>query len=228
MALTKYFQRTALTAALVAGAVTLAPASLTSTPIASAAPSSVRSYPATLLVGDDPLVPLALTALAQADIYGRTHSSATLLRMATARDAVATAIAVRLGLDPVAMRQAWQNADLAHQRVVLSAVSQMGVPYRRNALRPGVAFDCSGLTSWAWQQSGVALPRASYRQIRAFERLTLADAQAGDLVYYPGHVMLYLGTGNAIIHSPQPGDHVKVGTLSKGRARWVRVADPLA
>ena len=98
MALTKYFQRTALTAALVAGAVTLAPASLGSTPIASAAPSSVRSYPATLLVGDDPLVPLALTALAQADIYGRTHSSATLLRMATARDAVATAIAAWLSI----------------------------------------------------------------------------------------------------------------------------------
>ena len=223
MALTKFFSRIALTTSLLVGAVALEPAG----PV-SAEPASVRTaYPSALLVGDDPLVPLALNALGHADAYARTKSSASLLRMASARDAIATALAGRLGIDPDDLRQAWQNADLAHQRVVLAAVSQLGVPYRRNALRPGVAFDCSGLTSWSWQQAGVALPRSSYRQIRAFDNIRLADAQAGDLVYYPGHVMLYLGTANAIIHSPQPGQDVKVGTLSTRRARWVRTADPL-
>lgn len=222
MTLTKYCSRLALTASLLVGAVALEPAVT-----ASAAPVRT-SVPAGLLVGDDPLVPVALSAIAEAEAYGRTRSSAALLRMAAARDTVATGLAVRLGIDPAAMRQAWQNADRDHQLVVLAAVSQLGVPYRRNALKPGVAFDCSGLTSWAWQQAGVALPRSSYRQIRAFERIRLDEAQAGDLVYYPGHVMIYLGAGNAVIHAPQPGEDVKVSTLSARRARWVRLADPLA
>lgn len=224
MTLAKYLNRIALTAALLVGAVALEPA-VTASAIA---PAAVRTtVPAALRVGDDPVVPQALLALAEAATYERSHSSAALLRMAAARDKVATAIATRLDLDPAAMRRAWQNADLDHQKVILAAASQLGVPYRRNTSKPGVSFDCSGLTTWAWQQAGVALPRSSYRQIRAFENIRLTEAQAGDLVYYPGHVMLYLGTGTAIIHAPQSGQDVKVGTLSARRARWVRLADPL-
>ena len=228
MTLAKYLNRIALTASLLVGAVVLEPAVTASAIAPAVAPSSVRSTaPSVLLVGDDPVVPAALTALAEAATYQRTRSARALLRLAAARDKVATAIALRLDLDPAAMRRAWQNADLDHQMVVLAAMSQLGVPYRRNTSKPGVSFDCSGLTTWAWQQAGVALPRSSYRQIRAFENIRLAEAQAGDLVYYPGHVMLYLGTGNAIVHAPQRGDDVKVGTLSARRARWVRLADPL-
>ena len=38
-----------------------------------------------------------------------------------------------------------------------SALTQVGVPYHRNTSKVGVGFDCSGLTTYAWGQSGVEL-----------------------------------------------------------------------
>ena len=45
-----------------------------------------------------------------------------------------------------------------------AAMSQVGVGYRYAAAEPGVAFDCSGLTMWAWGQAGVGLPHQSAGQ----------------------------------------------------------------
>jgi cell wall-associated NlpC family hydrolase len=38
---------------------------------------------------------------------------------------------------------------------VSAAMSQQGVPYRYATSSPGVSFDCSGLTHYAWAQAGV-------------------------------------------------------------------------
>ena len=45
-----------------------------------------------------------------------------------------------------------------------AAMSQLGVRYRWGASSPGVAFDCSGLTQWAWGRAGVSIPRVSRSQ----------------------------------------------------------------
>ena len=42
-------------------------------------------------------------------------------------------------------------------------------------------------------------------------------AQAGDLVYYPGHVMMWLGVGRAIVHARQTGDPVMVDVFAERR-----------
>ena len=47
---------------------------------------------------------------------------------------------------------------------VAAALSQLGVAYRYATAIPGVAFDCSGLTAWAWGQAGVGLPHQSGQQ----------------------------------------------------------------
>ena len=47
-----------------------------------------------------------------------------------------------------------------------AAMSQLGVPYRFAAESPGVAFDCSGLTKYAWGQAGVYLPHQSRCTVR--------------------------------------------------------------
>jgi len=49
----------------------------------------------------------------------------------------------------------------------------------------------------------------------------------GDLMWYPGHVMLYLGIGDLVVHSPTRGRTVEYGVLSGDRASWVRFADPV-
>ncbi|WP_308188837.1 NlpC/P60 family protein [Streptacidiphilus sp. ASG 303] len=101
-------------------------------------------------------------------------------------------------------------ADNRAAAAVAAATSALGSPYFFGAAGPH-AFDCSGLTSWAWAKAGVALPRTSQGQAGAGRRVPLADARPGDLVIYYGdmhHVGMYVG-GGTIIHAPYPGARVR-------------------
>ena len=142
------------------------------------------------------------------------------------RHTIAVALAHRLDIDAVALEHAIANADAEHQLALMAAFTQLGVRYRRNMSRAGYGFDCSGLTFYAWKNAGVTLQRQSRAQINAASARTLASAQAGDLLYYPGHVMLWLGVGRAMVHSPRPGRRVEVSTARARRK--LRVADPTA
>ena len=99
-------------------------------------------------------------------------------------------------------------------------MGQLGVPYRFAASEPGVAFDCSGLTKYAWGKAGVYLPHQSSAQFSSTPQVPKESAQPGDLIFYYspiGHVAIYIG-GGSLIHAPQSGDVVKVATV-----RWERV-----
>ena len=63
--------------------------------------------------------------------------------------------AQQLGYGEVDMIRAWSSTPLDHQRAVLAAMTQVGVPYRSNTSQEGVGFDCSGLTTYAWGRAGV-------------------------------------------------------------------------
>ena len=134
--------------------------------------------------------------------------------------------AVELGISEADMVEAWAATPIGHQVAVLAAMTQLGVPYRTNASEEGVGFDCSGLTTYAWAKAGVQLTRRSSDQIRNAAPVKRAEAKAGDLVQYPGHVMMYLGVGDAIVHSSRTGRPVQVGTVSARRANSVRFGDP--
>lgn len=141
------------------------------------------------------------------------------------RDAVAASIAGRLGIDPAVMQAAWAAADVPHQTALMAAFTQLGVPYRRNTSKEGVGFDCSGLTTYAWAQAGITLPRSSGSQIKAIAARTLETAQAGDIVQYPGHVMMWLGVDRAIVHAPYTGRNVEVDYVATRRN--IKVGNPV-
>jgi cell wall-associated NlpC family hydrolase len=188
---------------------------------AGAAPVAVVS-PGTARL-DDPAAAAAVAALALLDRWTASGGGEDAAAYAAARNALAASIAGRLMLSAEAMSSAWSAADLEHQRALLTALSQLGVPYRRNTSKPGQGFDCSGLTTYAWSQAGFVLPRNSGAQIRAAEPRDAQTAQAGDLVQYPGHVMMWLGVDRAIVHSPQRGRTVEVDILKR---RSIRFGDP--
>lgn len=103
---------------------------------------------------------------------------------------------------------------------VNAALGQQGVPYRFATSSPGVSFDCSGLTHYAWGQAGVYLPRNSRAQAAALPRIPPSQAQAGDLIFYYSpisHVGIYLG-GGQLVHAPNTGSVVNVATVN-----WSRV-----
>jgi len=192
---------------------------------AGAAPIAVTaSVTASVTRKDDGLAPIATQALADLQSYMRTGDAATLRRYTASRNAIADEVSSRITTDSVAMRSAWAAADLEHQVALMAAFTQLGVPYHRNTSKEGIAFDCSGLTTYAWGVAGVTLYRQSAVQIHRATPRTADTAMAGDIVYYPGHVMLYLGVDGAIVHAPYPGRGVEVDTLPKHRS--VRFGDP--
>ena len=136
--------------------------------------------------------------------------------------------ATELGYSQSDMVEAWASTPIDHQRAVLAAMTQVGVPYRTNTSSEGVGIDCSGLTTYAWGKAGVQLERQSGSQIRNAARVDRSAAKAGDLVHYPGHVMMYLGVGDAIIHSVMQGRTVELDTISVRRTNSVRFGDPTA
>jgi cell wall-associated NlpC family hydrolase/uncharacterized coiled-coil protein SlyX len=103
---------------------------------------------------------------------------------------------------------------------VNAAMSQLGVSYRFAAESPGVAFDCSGLTKYAWGQAGVYLPHQSGAQYGSVPHVSQSEVQPGDLIFYKspiGHVAIYIG-GGSMIHAPATGQVVKVAAVN-----WAKV-----
>lgn len=174
---------------------------------------------------DDPLAAVAVDALTELRAYVRSGDTVTLASYKATRDGIADEIANRLAIDAGTLRQVWDIADVPHQMALMAAFTQLGVPYHRNQSKPGEGFDCSGLTTYAWGVAGTTLTRQSASQIRAAAARTKETAQAGDLVYYPGHAMLYLGVDYAIVHAPYSGRTVEVDVI--GRRRSVRFGNPL-
>lgn len=88
------------------------------------------------------------------------------------------------------------GGDAAGNAAAALALSKVGLPYVYGAAGPD-AFDCSGLTSWAWAQQGISIPRASYEQAN-YPEVSLDQLQPGDLVTYyspVSHVAIYVGGG---------------------------------
>ena len=100
------------------------------------------------------------------------------------------------------------NAQVAIQ----AAESQIGVPYVYAGSTPGVGFDCSGLTMWAWGQAGVSLPHSSASQYAMLPHVDRSQLQPGDLLFFYSpisHVAMYLG-GGQMIEAPHTGLSVRV------------------
>lgn len=98
-------------------------------------------------------------------------------------------------------------------------MGRIGSPYVWAGGGPSV-FDCSGLTMWAWAQVGVSLPHYSGAQYTMTRRITIAEAQPGDLIFFwapgaggdPSHVGMYIG-GGQMVHAPSAGNLVRVDSI---------------
>ncbi|MGW3113971.1 NlpC/P60 family protein [Streptomyces sp. NPDC001091] len=97
-----------------------------------------------------------------------------------------------------------------------AAQSKIGTPYVYGATGPS-SYDCSGLTSWAYAQAGVSIPRTSESQANIGTRIySTSDLQVGDLVFFFNdihHVGLYAGNGQ-ILHAPRTGTVVRYESMS--------------
>ncbi|PCG83182.1 hypothetical protein CIB93_25995 [Streptomyces sp. WZ.A104] len=122
--------------------------------------------------------------------------------------------------DPASARVELGNAASASERAAAAfaaAKSRVGMPYVWGASGPA-SFDCSGLTSWAYRQVGVTIPRTAQAQAGAGTRInSLSALKPGDLVIMRSdlsHVGFYAGNGQ-ILHSPKPGAQVRYESIAR-------------
>ncbi|MQY34772.1 hypothetical protein SRB17_27420 [Streptomyces sp. RB17] len=100
-------------------------------------------------------------------------------------------------------------------RAVRYAMDQLGKPYRWGAQGPD-SYDCSGLTTQAWEHAGRTIPRTSQEQWRRLKRIPLGELRPGDLVvYFPDatHVAMYVGAGK-VVQAPRPGERIQMSPLA--------------
>ena len=107
---------------------------------------------------------------------------------------------------------------------LLQALLAIGVDYRNGGKSPETGFDCSGLVAHVFLEAwGVRLPRNAKAQSQAGIPVSLAELQAGDLVFYDtlkrpySHVGIYLGDGR-FVHAPKTGAQVRIESLKS--AYW--------
>lgn len=105
--------------------------------------------------------------------------------------------------------------------VVNEAFKYIGVPYVSGGASPS-GMDCSGFIQYVFAQVGVSLPRTSGAQAGAGYRVSAAEARAGDLIYSPGHIGIYLGDGQHIA-ARNASTPLKAGPVYMKNPTYIRV-----
>lgn len=100
------------------------------------------------------------------------------------------------------------------ESVIQTALSYLKTPYRWGGKSP-LGIDCSGLCSMAYMLNGVYI----YRDARIVEgfpikEISFEQIQPGDLLYFPGHIAMYIGD-NKYVHSSLGGNEVSINSLDK-------------
>jgi cell wall-associated NlpC family hydrolase len=106
-------------------------------------------------------------------------------------------------------------------KAIATALAQVGDPYQSAAAGPD-AFDCSGLTMFAYAAAGIVLPHSSRSQSTMGTQVTRAELQPGDLVFFYtpiSHVGLYIGDG-MMVHARTFGSPVAVTSVDQRGFRF--------
>lgn len=94
----------------------------------------------------------------------------------------------------------------------------LGNPYVWGGTSLTKGADCSGFVLSVMKKYGVSLPHHSGSQAQCGKKVSLSEAQPGDLVFYAkngkiNHVAIYIG-GGQVIHASNPRTGIKISNVS--------------
>ncbi|MBD5474712.1 MAG: hypothetical protein HDR17_01820 [Lachnospiraceae bacterium] len=95
------------------------------------------------------------------------------------------------------------------QQIADFACKYIGSPYVAGGTSLTKGADCSGFVMAVYQAFGYSLPRSSYAQSGAGKAVSYSEAQPGDIIYYGGHVGIYIGNGQ-IVHASTERTGIKI------------------
>ena len=98
------------------------------------------------------------------------------------------------------------GADIANY-----ALQFVGCPYVPGGTSLTNGCDCSGFTQGVYSHFGIGIPRSSYAQSAGGTEVSFDEAQAGDIIYYGGHVGIYIGN-NQIVHASTVATGIKISS----------------
>lgn len=126
--------------------------------------------------------------------------------------------------------------DVLRAEAVTIAKRYLGYPYATVGDTPKQGFSCVGFTHWIYTELGFSIPDNLWGQYSAFPKVSRADLQPGDIVFFKdtvwkglSHAALYIGEGK-IIHAVNFHYGVKIGSLSQPyyQSRYLGAVDPLS
>ena len=95
------------------------------------------------------------------------------------------------------------------QEIAKYACKYVGYPYVAGGTSLTNGADCSGFVLAVYKNFGYSLPRSSYAQSGAGRGVSYSEAQPGDIIYYGGHVGIYIGNGQ-IVHASTERSGIKI------------------
>lgn len=105
------------------------------------------------------------------------------------------------------------STGVSGSEVVSYACQFVGNPYVFGGTSLTEGADCSGFIQSVYAHFGISLPRTSGELRSAGTEVSYANAQAGDIICYAGHVAIYMGNGQ-IVHASSPTTGIKYGTAT--------------
>ena len=112
-----------------------------------------------------------------------------------------------------------KDEENLRESLVKSALSYLGTQYRWGGKSP-LGIDCSGLCSMAYMLNGILIYRdADIKEGFPIREITFDKLKKADLIFFPGHVAMYLGDSN-YIHSSTNNDVVRINSINKNAKNY--------
>ena len=99
------------------------------------------------------------------------------------------------------------------QEIANYALKFLGNPYVYGGTSLTNGADCSGFVQSVYKHFGISLPRTSGEQGKAGRAVDrVANAKPGDLVWYSGHIGIYIGN-EQIVHASNPKNGIIISNV---------------